>query len=260
MDATQRDVIPHNQVGKLPISSIQCLSAPNTFLRECQVCYTDNLEVRRFANFCFREFRITGDGESIKDPRHPATICRPCLERHATTALGDGRLFVVCPAVSCGRTLQTRELKDIVKPDVYSKLIVRIREAEERAQNEDVSAGGFIDAPMCPTAGHSMEWVVDSSSAPSPYTTAETWTCIGCKGEHAARPQFPFGTASSQTGRWVCLTCSINFCTSCRGPPLELRRCPKCDVRIEKNEGCSSMRCYRCGENFKWESAKLAVR
>jgi len=38
---------------------------------------------------------------------------------------------------------------------------------------------------------------------------------------------------------------------------LELRRCPKCRVRIEKNQGCSSMRCYRCGEAFQWEQAAL---
>jgi hypothetical protein len=33
---------------------------------------------------------------------------------------------------------------------------------------------------------------------------------------------------------------------------IELRLCPRCNVRIEKNEGCSSMVCYRCGEHFGW--------
>ena len=33
---------------------------------------------------------------------------------------------------------------------------------------------------------------------------------------------------------------------------VELRRCPKCKVLIEKNQGCSSMRCYRCDHEFSW--------
>eukprot|EP00036_Acanthoecidae_sp_10tr_P007548 CAMPEP_0182922440 /NCGR_PEP_ID=MMETSP0105_2-20130417/4796_1 /TAXON_ID=81532 ORGANISM="Acanthoeca-like sp., Strain 10tr" /NCGR_SAMPLE_ID=MMETSP0105_2 /ASSEMBLY_ACC=CAM_ASM_000205 /LENGTH=1067 /DNA_ID=CAMNT_0025060055 /DNA_START=175 /DNA_END=3375 /DNA_ORIENTATION=+ len=36
---------------------------------------------------------------------------------------------------------------------------------------------------------------------------------------------------------------------------LDLRGCPKCAAAIEKNQGCSSMRCYRCGHNFKWDNA-----
>ena len=37
---------------------------------------------------------------------------------------------------------------------------------------------------------------------------------------------------------------------------LEIRLCPKCDTRIEKNEGCPSMDCYLCGHKFDWKSAK----
>ena len=38
---------------------------------------------------------------------------------------------------------------------------------------------------------------------------------------------------------------------------IELRACPRCKVKIEKNEGCSAMTCYRCGEGFTWASATL---
>ena len=39
---------------------------------------------------------------------------------------------------------------------------------------------------------------------------------------------------------------------------LQLRLCPRCRVLIEKNEGCSSMVCYRCGHGFRWDEAKAA--
>ena len=38
---------------------------------------------------------------------------------------------------------------------------------------------------------------------------------------------------------------------------LELRLCPQCSVRMEKNEGCMQMVCYRCGHSFPWASAEL---
>ena len=37
---------------------------------------------------------------------------------------------------------------------------------------------------------------------------------------------------------------------------LEIRLCPKCNCRLEKNEGCPSMDCYLCGHKFDWPSAK----
>jgi hypothetical protein len=40
---------------------------------------------------------------------------------------------------------------------------------------------------------------------------------------------------------------------------LELRTCPECSVRMEKNQGCESMTCYRCGHDFRWSSADLVV-
>ena len=37
---------------------------------------------------------------------------------------------------------------------------------------------------------------------------------------------------------------------------LELKQCPRCKVRIEKNQGCTTMQCYRCGHTFDWRDAK----
>ena len=32
----------------------------------------------------------------------------------------------------------------------------------------------------------------------------------------------------------------------------DVRKCPKCAVRIEKNEGCPHMQCQRCNHGFCW--------
>jgi len=36
---------------------------------------------------------------------------------------------------------------------------------------------------------------------------------------------------------------------------LQLKQCPRCNVKIEKNAGCDHMRCYRCGHDFQWSDA-----
>ena len=136
-----------------------------------------------FAEFCFRTFRITGDSKTIAGPRHPNTVCPPCLKSHAEAAIKGGRLFVRCPAEGCGRSLQTLELKTSLSAGSYATLVARLKESEA--------------------------------------TMAEAGECEA----------HPLG--------------------------LELRMCPKCSVRIEKNEGCAAMQCYRCGEGFTWSSAEL---
>jgi hypothetical protein len=39
-----------------------------------------------------------------------------------------------------------------------------------------------------------------------------------------------------------------------------LKQCPFCLVRIEKNEGCDHMKCYRCGNDFKWQSEGVNLK
>jgi hypothetical protein len=36
-----------------------------------------------------------------------------------------------------------------------------------------------------------------------------------------------------------------------------IRQCPDCAALIEKNAGCDSMDCWRCGRKFRWQEAKL---
>ena len=36
---------------------------------------------------------------------------------------------------------------------------------------------------------------------------------------------------------------------------LQVRECPKCRTKIEKNKGCDQMDCYQCGEHFTWGKA-----
>eukprot|EP00347_Sterkiella_histriomuscorum_P010825 403374782 len=69
-----------------------------------------------------------------------------------------------------------------------------------------------------------------------------------------------------------CVECQTNICYSCQTiwhkgqsclsyqeknfqqflQAVGAHRCPKCEIIIEKNEGCNEMTCYRCGLDFCW--------
>ena len=38
-----------------------------------------------------------------------------------------------------------------------------------------------------------------------------------------------------------------------------MKQCPRCFVRIEKNEGCDHMTCFSCGADFQWKSEGVKV-
>eukprot|EP01050_Picozoa_sp_SAG11_P011910 SAG11_NODE_1294_length_5278_cov_2.485229_2_plen_509_part_00 len=50
---------------------------------------------------------------------------------------------------------------------------------------------------------------------------------------------------------------AVDIAAALGGLPGEVRRCPRCRVPIEKNRGCGSMRCYRCGHDFSWHDAQV---
>eukprot|EP00035_Acanthoeca_spectabilis_P024261 m.453051 g.453051 ORF g.453051 m.453051 type:complete len:1092 (+) comp20430_c0_seq1:169-3444(+) len=161
----------------VPLCTPDAADPLERWFAECTVC----MEMKRkdaYGPFCYREFRISGDGAQMSGPRHPNKVCSDCLSMHCEVALGSGQLYALCPAEGCGRPLQTMELRSIVHQNTYSGLLAKLRLVEE-------------------------------------------------SGERA------FESARDLAG-------------------LDLRACPQCAAAIEKNEGCSSMRCYRCGANFDW--------
>merc|ERR1711860_2392 len=37
-----------------------------------------------------------------------------------------------------------------------------------------------------------------------------------------------------------------------------VRKCPKCQIPIERSWGCNHMECTKCGRNFDWDRANFA--
>jgi len=124
---------------------------------ECVVCLDRKLLASgAFGAFCFQEFRVTGDRTTVDRPRHPGTVCHGCLRSHCESAIGSGKLFVKCPALGCGRSLQTLELRSLVGAKAYVKLVARLKEAEDAVvEPGDLPAG--LELRMCPQCNVRIE-------------------------------------------------------------------------------------------------------
>lgn len=103
-------------------------------------------------------YRITGDGEDVGDPRHPATICKECISQHASIGINEGHLYVKCPFPDCGRSLQTLELRELVPTDVYEKLVSGIKEMESgKASLSSFDVPEGLQLRLCPACHARIE-------------------------------------------------------------------------------------------------------
>jgi hypothetical protein len=129
--------------GHLPVAPFSCIDPVHHHFRECHICM-EWVPNDRFAEFCFKDFRVTGDSTRISGPRHLKEICKGCLKRHAMDCLAaGGRLYVECPSQHCSRSLQTLELKQIITASAYTQLVGRIKEMEE-AQLADARCSSLV--------------------------------------------------------------------------------------------------------------------
>jgi hypothetical protein len=155
------------------------LAPAGTNLHECMTCM-ESQESQAFGTFCYAHYKVTGDSEEKRDPRHQHSICLGCLASYCEREIESGKNFVKCPM--CPRSLQVREVRSLVPKPCFDALVARIKEMQS-AHDVDDSA--------------------------------------------------------------------VNV------PGLEIRKCLDCAALIEKNAGCDSMDCWRCGRKFRWQEAKL---
>jgi ariadne-1 len=162
-------------------------------------------------------------------------FCRPCYAEYLKQLISDGPSCVhaVCPEHLCKQSVPQSVITQLVSPEVSEKYRIYLTR-------------NFIDKSKkmrwCPNAG--CEKVAVGSGITNVLCSCGKPFCFKC-GEEAHDP-----CSCDQLGHWL-LKCS-NESETANWILANTKKCPECNARIEKNQGCNHMSCKLCKHEFCW--------
>lgn len=170
-------------------------------------------------------------------------FCKDCWDPYLTFKIkeGPGSVYTTCPQQGCGEVVTDEVFQMLVKPtdfELYTKYILR----SYVDINKSVK---WCPAPSCTNAITSMSSDGISGLVSSMVQcTCGHQFCIKCNEERhlpVACRQLELWQEKckneSETANWIL---------------ANTKKCPKCSVRIEKNQGCNHMVCRHCKAEFCW--------
>ncbi len=166
------------------------------------------------------------------------SFCKGCLDTHINNALKEQNTNgLVCPEPKCKSLLQETDIRAINPAKVTAFADIATKAA--LANN-----GNF---KHCPTPNCPMVFEVDQQ-------TKHRVTCPACKKNYCSQCQLDHnpGQMSCEEARLAsnkpaAEKASENLIRTATKP------CPKCNSRIEKNDGCLHMTCLKCRHQFCWK-------
>jgi ariadne-1 len=164
------------------------------------------------------------------------TFCHGCYSQYLTVKVRDEGMAstkTTCPQPKCKERVPRALFKTLLEPALYDKYSAFMLK-------------DFIDTSKimraCPSAG--CDLVAVGSGVTQVACLCGRPFCFRC-GEAAHDPASCSQLAAwndkcrdeSETAHWLI---------------INTKKCPKCDTRIEKNQGCNHMTCRVCRHEFCW--------
>jgi ariadne-1 len=186
---------------------------------ECRICDEDFPPAECFALGCGHWF------------------CRGCWQHYLTNKIqheGYTCILTKCPEYKCPATVTDTVFEQQCTPEIaarYERFVARSFVESSRNLR-------WCPAPRC-------ERIVRSSGSPENVLCLCGFKfCFQCNQE----PHAP--ASCSQVRSWLA-KCQDESETA-HWILANTRQCPKCNVRIEKNQGCNHMTCQSCKYDFCW--------
>ena len=164
--------------------------------------------------------------------------CRECVSSLILNGLTDKKFPIQCAAENCGNDIVIRDISDQIKQGAFtsSKLA---NAAVDCFVAKDNSSYHYCLTPNC-----EMVYKVTSTAELFKCPLCLCRICTACHIQyHDGMSCAMFKSAKSQTDsvvKWV------------KEKPKTRRQCPKCDVGIEKIDGCNNVHCKMCESHICW--------
>ncbi|GMF11632.1 unnamed protein product [Phytophthora lilii] len=156
------------------------------------------------------------------------SFCASCTRWYIEYKVLEGEVSqkkMVCPAPQCTRPLSEELIEALVSPDTFAKY-------KKFLKNQKVGIR------FCPRAGCCavLDEPLNSSSRRVKCQACKVESCMRCGGDFHKIPTCR--RVEKRFGRWK--------------KRHNVRACPSCKAVIEKQGGCSHMKCFQCDQEFCW--------
>lgn len=212
-------------------------------------------------------------------------FCLQCMEMYVTSCVRSGRVPVSCPDGNCLKSsssqLTRQEVKALVTDDIFL-LYLRLLLNREVACNADLM---WCPRPGCDSVCSLVKETLNNNhnSSTSTVSTTNSTTETKRRKRHKLLPLIPARSERRTAVSVTCANCRFEFCSTCRSPwhrkspcptasassvdpsnhqPEDpvlfleqqgfVKRCPFCQIPIERDEGCAQMMCNNCRHVFCW--------
>ncbi|KAF2675529.1 hypothetical protein BT63DRAFT_475127 [Microthyrium microscopicum] len=233
-------------------------------VRECSICTETMTEVQPDSVLLRREVypRLWRLSRFPKIPRsickHPVEACMSCYREYIETQLdlngapGCDRL----PCPECSRILNGTEIRFLMPRGFLERL------DNFRLHNLLSREPGFR---WCLRIGCKSGAFYDYDNAAAACKTCTAYiTCMDCRFKMCFYHQIPWHedlTCKEYDSTMASRDSSYLDMVSLTILKEQTKICPNptCQLRIQKNEGCSHMHCTRCGTNFCWTCSGIIL-
>lgn len=168
-------------------------------------------------------------------------FCLQCTRQYLTVSIRDGNAYIPCPDDKCpsGGIFESSEIEKLVETDVL-ELYLRCK------LNRDVEMDPnqtWCPGPGCESICRVFPPLRDCEASPVHCSKCKLTFCSSCKERwHAYQScdEFRRHFSEDELANLPGEECGL------------IKRCPRCHIPIERDEGCAQMMCKRCRHVFCW--------
>ena len=161
-------------------------------------------------------------------------FCIECIPQYINSQLKDMNIRMKCPDLDCTSYLQYHEIYQFLEdPEEYNKLSLKVAFQE------------MSDVAHCPQPNCQYSQIKEHGT--------DYIRCHTCRFEYCFACQYPWHEGiSCEDFERVFNEHKKEETESNKWKLKRTKPCPKCNVRIQKNKGCSHMTCRHCRYEFCW--------
>lgn len=169
--------------------------------------------------------------------------CKECLKSLILNAVNDKKFPIQCAAEGCGKELVINDINFQIKQGTFttSRLAAAAMDCLVAKQRDSYH--------YCLTPNCEMVYKISSSSQLFKCPLCSCRICTACHIQyHDGMTCAMYKSAKKQgdsVKKWI------------QDKPDKRKLCPKCDVGIEKYEGCNHVNCLACGAHVCWICLKF---